>query len=79
MTSPGQIKRTHVQADEGQKRSGRNSLLVENVDSLMETVKWLKEKNEWLSERVELLEQLLKNTSAAEGKIQTIELILCYS
>ena len=76
MTSPGQIKRTHVQADEGQKRSRRNSLLVENVDSLMETVKWLKEKNKWLSERVELLEQLLKNTSAAEGKIYRVNFVL---
>ena len=76
MTSPGQIKRTPVLAEEGQKSSGRNSLPVENVEFLMETVKWLKEKKERLAERVELLEELSKNTSAAEGKIY---LIMCYS
>ena len=69
MTSPGQIKRTPVPAEEGQGCSGRNSPLVENVEPVTEIVKRLKV-------RVELLEDLAKKTSAAEGKLYGVNYVL---
>ena len=68
MTSPGQIKKTHVLAEEGQKISGRNSPLVENNESLTDTVKQLKEKNQQLAEKFERFEALVQKISATEGK-----------
>ena len=75
MKSTGDMKRTRVLDEEGQKSSGRNSPLVENVEPLTDTVKRLKEKNERLTERFEVLEALMKKTSATEGKAYRT---LCY-
>ena len=69
MTSPGQIKRTHVLSEEGQKSSGRKSPLVENVEPLTETVKSL-------AERFERLEALVQKISATEGKTYRVNSVL---
>ena len=75
MTSPGQIKRTPVQAEGDQNSAGRNSPFPDNDESLMEIAKRLKQ-YERLAERVELLEEIAKKTSATEGRICRVNSVL---
>ena len=75
MASLADMKRTRAPAEEDQKSLRMNSTFIENNESLTETAKRSKQ-YERLAERVELLEDLVKNISATEGKTYRVNSVL---